>query len=111
MEQKQPHSQTAEQSVRFALWEGVVANVITILLSIHFYWVPAGEHVHPVLWFLAVFIIAFVTFSLLPFRSPLFKQSRPVFLLWAAFVLGVMPLPLGAAILHHAAWLKGFSIS
>jgi|SRR6267154_3308533 len=111
MEQKPAMPQIQERSSRRPIWVGLMANVLTFLLSIHFYWVPAGAHVHPVIWGVCVFIIASVAFSCMPFTLPLFSRGRPVFSVWLIVVLGMTPLPLAAAMLHHAAWLRGFEIS
>lgn len=111
MEQKQSRVEAEQQAVRRSLRLVGSANALTILFSLHFYWVPAGARVHPVIWLLFIFLIGFVAFGCLPFRLSLFRDSRPVYPLWLAFILGVTPIPLAVAVLHHAAWLRGFSIS
>jgi hypothetical protein len=110
MEQKANMQPSGDDNSRRAIRVGLALNVVTVLFTIHFYWVPSGAQLHPVIWFLCVFVIAFVSLGMMPWQARLFDHGRPVLSSWLAAILGFSPLPLAVAMLKHAAWLREFHV-
>ena len=90
----------------------VAANAVVAVLSLQFYFVPAGSHIRPMGWagFCAMVALASIA-AVIPKAIISMRQSRRYLLPLVAIVLSLLPFPLASGILHHAAALRGFILS
>jgi hypothetical protein len=89
----------------------VVAHAIIIVVSLQFFFVPAGSAIRPMGWAAFVGIVSIVTFLLVePIGIVAIIKERPRLLGVIGLVGGFTSFPLGSFILHLAARIKGFEL-
>jgi hypothetical protein len=103
-----PHEQ---KTSRVPLWLAVGANVANFFLSIQFYFVPSGARLRPMAWAFWVLCIAVGGLIALPLVLLSIRRDQRRFWSWLTLVLALTPFPLAAAMLHHAAKVRGFSLA
>jgi hypothetical protein len=97
---------------RVAVALGVLVHLLVLVVSLPFFFVPAGDHIRPMAWAALLGLVSVGSFVLIEPISiiAVVKEEPPspgVF----GLILGVTPFFLGWLILFFASLVKGFSLS
>jgi hypothetical protein len=96
---------------RLPLWMAIIANSLSLVLSVQFFWVPPGAWIRPMGWALWIFIIGAGALLVLPLV--LFNLKRLRGRTWPkyAVVLALTPVPLAMLVSRLAQLIIGFHFS
>jgi hypothetical protein len=93
---------------RLPLWMAIIANTLSLLLSLQFFWVPRDAWIRPMGWSFWIFIIGIGTLVVLPLT--LFNLKRLRGRTWPkyAVILALTPIPLAMLVAGLAHMIIGF---
>jgi hypothetical protein len=93
---------------RMPLWWAVIANALSLALSLQFFWVPSDAQIRPMGWFFWIFFVGVGALPVLPLT--LFNLSRLHGRAWPkyAVILALTPIPLALLVAGLAHKIIGF---
>jgi uncharacterized membrane protein YhaH (DUF805 family) len=96
---------------RLPLWMAILANSLSLVLSVQFFWVPPGASIRPMGY--AVWIVVIGAGALLVLPLVLLNLKRLRGRTWPkyAIVLALTPVPLGILVSRLAQLIIGFQFS
>ena len=96
---------------RAPLWWAVIANTLSLVLSLQFFWVPSDARIRPIGWVVLVVFIGVAALPVLPLT--LFNLKRLRGRTWPryAVILALTPIPLALLISRFAQLIVGFHFS
>jgi hypothetical protein len=96
---------------RLPLWMAIIANALSLTLTLQFFWLPADVHIRPMGWYAWIFFIGVGALLVLPLV--LFNLRRLRGRSWPkyAVMLALTPIPVALLIERLAHWLVGYQYS
>jgi hypothetical protein len=89
-----------------------MANLIIVLSSIEFFFIPTGDSIRPMGWAFYVVLIALGSFLILvPLGILCIFNEKPRFLGVLIVLFGISTVFIGPLLLNLAAWIKGFDLA
>jgi hypothetical protein len=108
-----PSAQTDDDQIdsRLPLWMAVIANTLSLVLTLKFFWIPADAHIRPMGWYFWIFFIGVGTLVVLPLV--LFNLRRLRNRIWPKYAVGLAltPIPLALLVERLAQWIVGYQYS
>ena len=107
-----PTLPTSGKRTRFALILGGAVPLITIGLSLRFFWVPPGSHIRPMGWpVLLIMLSVYGLLFVLPAALVAYYFERRALPALLAVVLSLTAWPLGVWLIRFASEAVGFALS
>jgi hypothetical protein len=96
---------------RLPLWMALVANALSLALTLQFFWIPPDARIRPMGWIFWMFFIGVGALVVLPLV--LFNLKRLRGRSWPkyAVVLALTPIPLAVFVEKLAHWIVGYQYS
>jgi hypothetical protein len=93
---------------RLPLWMAIIANTLSLVLSLQFFWVSRDAWIRPMGWLFWIFIIGVGALVILPLT--LFNLKRLRGRTWPkyAVILALTPIPLAMLVAGLAHMIIGF---
>jgi uncharacterized membrane protein YhaH (DUF805 family) len=96
---------------RMPLWWAIIANIVSFVLSLQFFWVPSGAWIRPMGWTLWIFLIGVATLPVLPLILLNLKRLRGRTWPRYGITLALTPIPLALCVAGLAHKIIGFHYS
>src|ERR1041385_8676480 len=103
---------TSSKKTRFALCLGAGFPLLTLVLGLQFFWVPAGSSIRPMGWPVLLLSLSLSGFTFVSFCAGYaYHLERRLIPALLAVVLSITPLPLGVWLLRFASQVVGFTLA